>query len=149
MNRRECLMKTALAIALCAAFVVPSYGGKKPAINQENLDKLRAIKTVFVDGNSESADKIREHLESQSCFTLVSNKSKADAVMSVSEENKPGEGMQWVVTSITLTTPDGDQIWSRSKGGGGFVHSGAGMATDNLLHDLRKDACPGWSRRNK
>ena len=119
------------------------------AITQENLTKLQAIKMVFVDGNSESADKIREHLESQSCFKLVNNKSKADAVMSVSEENKPGEGMQWVVASITVTTLNGDQIWSRSKGGGGFVYSGAGMATDNLLHDLRKDACPGWSRQNK
>jgi len=142
-------MRTALVLALFAAFAVPSYAGKKPAITQENLEKLRAVKTVFVEGNSESADKIREHLESQSCFTLANNKSKADAVMTVSEENKPGEGMQWLVTSITLSTPNGDQIWSRSKGGGGFVHSGAGMATDNLLHDLRKDGCPGWSRRNK
>jgi len=142
-------MRTASVLALFVAFAVPSYAGKKPAITQENIETLRAVKTVFVDGNSESADKIREHLESQSCFTLVNNKSKADAVMTVSEENKPGEGMQWLVTSITLTTPNGDQIWSRSKGGGGFVHSGAGMATDNLLHDLRKDACPGWSRRNK
>jgi hypothetical protein len=141
-------MKIATTIVVVVALVSMGYAGKKPAITQENLDKLRAIKLVFVDGNSESADKIREHLESQSCFALVSNKSKADAVMSVSEENKPGEGMQWVVASITLTMPDGDQIWSRSKGGGGFVHSGAGMATDNLLQDLRKDACPGWSRRS-
>lgn len=140
-------MRTAVAIALVAVLIAPGYAGKKPGITQENLEKLRAVKTIFVEGNSESADKIREHLESHSCFTLVNNKSKADAVMSVSEENKPGEGMQWVVTSIMLTTPNGDQIWSRSKGGGGFVHSGAGMATDNLLHDLRKDACPGWSRR--
>jgi hypothetical protein len=127
----------------CLLFLLSAcYGAdKKPAITQENLTKLRAIRTIFVDGNSESADKLRQHLESQSCFTLVTNKSKADAIMSVSEENKPGGGPNWLVTSIVVTTQNGDQIWSKSKGGGGFVHSGAGMATDNLLHDLKKDAC--------
>jgi hypothetical protein len=136
-------MKAILALVLLfAAFAVPSYADKKPAITQENLETLRAVKTVFVDGNSESADKIRQHVEAQSFFTLVNNKSKADAIMTVGEENKPGEDFQWVVTSITLTTPSGDQIWSKSKGGGGLVHSGAGTATDNLLHDLRKEACP-------
>jgi hypothetical protein len=141
-------MKAAFTSAVVIALVSLGHAGKKPAIAAENLAKLQAVKTVFVEGNSESADKVREHLESQSCLRLVNNKSKADAIMSISEENKPGEGMQWLVTSITVTTQDGDQIWSKSKGGGGFVHSGAGMATDKLLHDLRKDACPGWSRQN-
>ena len=68
--------------------------------------------------------------------------------MNVEERAKPDEGMNWLVSSITVTTKAGDQVWSRSKGGGGFVHSGAGMAAENLLHDLAKDACPGWSRRN-
>jgi len=139
-------MKTGLIVALFIALIALAFAGTKPAITQENTAKLQSVKAVFVEGNSESADKIREHLESQSCFTLVNNKSKADAVMNVSEENKPGEGPGWLVTSITLTTPDGDQIWSKSKGGGGFVHSGAGMATDNLLHDLRKAGCPGWKK---
>jgi hypothetical protein len=111
----------------------------------EDLAKLHEIKTIFVEGNNESATKIRKHLESSTCFQMVNNKSKADAVMSVSEENKPDEGMHWVVTSITLTTPDGDQIWTQSKGGGGFINSGSGMADDKLLKDLRKDACSGRS----
>jgi hypothetical protein len=142
-------MKTASAIALFVAVASLSHAGKKPAITEENLAKLQTVKVLFVDGNSESADKLREKLESWTCLKLTNNKSQADAIMNVEERPKPDEGMNWLVTSITITTKTGDQVWSRSKGGGGFVHSGAGMAAENLLHDLAKDACPGWSRRNR
>jgi hypothetical protein len=142
-------VKTTLAIAVVVAVVSPTvYAGKKPSITQENLAKLQAIEVIFVDGNSESADKLREKLESWTCLKLTNNRSQADAIMNVEERAKPDEGMNWLVSSITVTTKAGDQVWSRSKGGGGFVHSGAGMAAENLLHDLAKDACPGWSRRN-
>jgi hypothetical protein len=95
-----------------------------------------------------SLSQLREKLESWICLKLTNNRSQADAIMNVEERAKPDEGMNWLVSSITVTTKAGDQVWSRGKGGGGFVHSGAGMAAENLLHDLAKDTCPGWSRRN-
>jgi hypothetical protein len=55
----------------CGGFrsvVSPGYAGKKPAISAANLTELQAVKTVFVDGNSESADKLREKLESWTCL---------------------------------------------------------------------------------
>jgi hypothetical protein len=124
-------------VSVCAA-------EKKPAISAENLAKLQTVKTVFVDGNSESADKLREKMESWTCLKLTSNKSNADAIMTVDERTKPNTDLNKVAASVTITMPNGDQVWSRTKAGEGFVHSGAGMAAENLLHDLAKDACPGW-----
>jgi hypothetical protein len=55
-----------------------------------------------------------------------------------------------VSASVLLTMPNGDQVWSKNKlGGDGFIHSGAGYASVQLLRSLAKDACPGWSLRNE
>ncbi|MFZ0797896.1 MAG: hypothetical protein WAM98_08915 [Terriglobales bacterium] len=115
----------------------------KPAIEKENLAKLQAVKTIFVDGNNESADKVRQHLESWTCLALTNNKSTADAVMDVKEQQKPNTDINKVATSLTITLPNGDLIWSRTKTGEGLVHSGAGEAVEKVLHGLSKDACPG------
>jgi hypothetical protein len=138
-------MKTASAIVIVVvALVSLGYAGKKPAITQENLAKLQTVKTIFVDGTSESADKLREKLETFSCFTLSNNKSRADAIMTTEERNAHDSVTNEVLTSVTITMPNGDQVWTRSKKGGGFVHSGAGMAAEDILHDLAKEACPNW-----
>ena len=138
-------MKTASAVLLFGLASL-CYAEKKPVIFEENLAKLQAVKTIFVDGNNESADKLRQKLESWTCLKLTNNKSQADAIMSAEEREKTSD-MHKVAASVTITMLNGDQIWSRTKTGEGFVHSGAGMTAENLLHDLAKDACPGWSRR--
>jgi hypothetical protein len=139
-------MKTSsFSLVMIAAFAVlltlPCRAGKKPTISAENLAKLQTVKTVFVDGNSESADKLREKMESWTCLKLTNNKSNADAIMTVEERTKPNTDVNKVAASVTITMPNGDQVWSRTKAGEGFVHSGAGMAAENLLHDLAKDVC--------
>jgi hypothetical protein len=137
---KKLLRTTITPILLGAAILLAK---DKPAVEQENLTKLQAVKTVFVDGNNESADKARQHLESWTCLSLANNKSTADAVMDVKEQQKPNTDINKVATSITMTLPNGDLIWSRTKSGEGFVHSGAGEAVEKVLHDLSKDACPG------
>jgi hypothetical protein len=86
-------------------------------------------------------------MESWTCLKLASNKAQADAIMSVEEREKLSD-LHKLAASVVVAMPNGDQVWTRTKTGEGFVHSGAGMAAENLLHDLAKDACPGWSRRN-
>jgi hypothetical protein len=137
---------TAMIVAILLAGAV-SPAKDKPAIDQENLAKLQAVKTIFVDGNNESADKVRQHLEAWTCLKLSNNKSTADAVMDVKEQQKPNTDINKVATSITIAMPNGDLIWSRTKAGGGFVHSGAGEAVEKVLHDVSKDACPGQKFR--
>ena len=97
------IMKAASTIAVVGALMTLGYAGKKPAITQENLAKLQAVKTVFVDGNSESADKLREKLETFSCFTLSNNKSRADAIMTTEERNAHDNVTNEVLTSVTIT----------------------------------------------
>src|ERR1022692_1203824 len=75
-------------------------------------------------------------------LSLANNKSTADAVMDVKEQPKPNTDINKVATSMTVTLPNGDLIWSRTKTGEGFIHSGAGEAVEKILHDLSKDACP-------
>lgn len=136
-------MKKRSTATIAAVLLAASMSAKdKPAIEKENLTKLQAVKTIFVNGNNESADKVREHLESWTCLKLTNNKTTADAVMDVQEREKPSE-IHEVAISLTITLPNGDLIWSRTKTGSGFVHSGAGEAAEKVLHDLSKDACPG------
>lgn len=136
-------MKRSVAmIAGILLAVIISPASDKPAVDKENLAKLQTVRTLFVDGNNESADKVRQHLESWTCLKLSNNKSTADAVMDVQEREKSSD-INKVATSLVVTMPNGDQIWSRTKTGEGFVHSGAGEAVEKVLHDLSKDACPG------
>jgi hypothetical protein len=136
------MKRSAVVAASILLAVASSPANDKPAVEKENLVKLQTVKTVFVDGNNESADKVRQHLEAWTCLKLSNNKSTADAVMDVQEREKTSD-MNKVATSIIMTMPNGDQIWSRTKTGEGFVHSGAGEAVEKVLHDLSKDACPG------
>jgi hypothetical protein len=126
--------RTTIAAILFAVAMSPAKD--KPAIEQENLARLQAVRSIFVDGNNESADKVRQHIESWTCLKLTNNKTTADAVMDVQEREKSSD-IHKVATSLTITLPNGDLIWSRTKTGEGFVHSGAGEAVEKVLHAER------------
>ena len=86
---------------------------------------------------------------------LTNNKTKADALSEVDEQDRKQNSMilgnqNRISSSVTITMPNGDQVWSSSKSGGdGFINSGAGHADVNILRALAKDACPGWVLRNE
>jgi hypothetical protein len=136
-----------------AATISPA--AKKPAISEENLAELQTVQKVFIQGTSEAADKLRNGLETYTCLKLTNNKTKADALIEVDEQERRQDsvilgGQNRVSSSVTITMPNGDQVWSSSKSGGdGFVNSGAGHADVNILRALAKDACPGWVLRNE
>ncbi len=117
--------------------------------------ELQTVKTVFVKGNSETADALRNKMTTYSCLQPSINEKKADAVMEVDETSRRsdtifGGDTNKVVSSITITMPNGDQVWSKTKlGSDGFIHSGAGFAVVQILRNLAKDACPGWSLRDE
>ena len=135
-------------IAGLLVFERPIPPGKKPGILQENLTKLRTIEIVFVDGNSESADEIREKLESWTCLILTNNRSQAHAIMSVEERIKPNVTFDRLVTSVTVTMQNGDQVWSKSRTGWGLFNTGAVEAVEAILGELAKDACPDRPQRS-
>jgi hypothetical protein len=93
-------MKRSAAMAASILLAVAgSPANDKPAVGKGNLAKLQAVKTIFVDGNNESADKVRQHLEAWTCLKLSNNKSTADAVMDVQEREKASD-INKVATSI-------------------------------------------------
>lgn len=149
-------MPKAILIVAAASFAIAGAGAaKKPAISEENLAELRTVQKVFIKGTSEAADKLREKLETYTCLKLTNNKTKADALIEVDEQERRQDSMilgneNRVSSSITITMPNGDQVWSKSKSGAdGFINSGAGHAGVNILRALAKDACPAWSMRNE
>jgi hypothetical protein len=84
--------------------------------------RIREVKTIFVAGNNEAAEKIRADLRNDAekakvCFRLVTKAADADAVLEVSDDSvkEPGltTGRHDRVTG-TLTTKSGDLIWSRT-----------------------------------
>jgi hypothetical protein len=133
------------ALGICEAQTTPADGKAE----------LQTIRTVFIKGNSETADALRDKMTTYSCVQPSINEKKADAVMDVDEaarrSNTVLEGNRnKVASSITITMPNGDQVWSKTKlGSEGFVHSGAGIAVVEILRSLAKDACPGWVLRNE
>lgn len=141
------VLGNAACIAGVLVFARPSIlAVRKPAIFQANLAELQTVKTIFVDGNSESADEIRDRLESRTCLILTNNKSRADAIMSVEERLKPNVTYNRLATSATVTLPNGDQVWSKTGIGLGFFRTGAAAAAERILDALARDACAGRSQ---
>jgi hypothetical protein len=148
-------MRPIALLIVTATLATAAFAAKKPAISEANQAELQTVRTVFIDGNSEAADKLREKMEIYTCLKVGNNKAKADAVMAVDESARNSDSALMghdnkVSASVVITMPNGDQVWSKNKlGGEGFVHSGAGTAAVNLLRALAKDACPDWKLRNE
>lgn len=139
-----------VTVALLAA---AAAGQTKP----NPLTGLAAVHSIFVKGNSESATWIRRELVRQAkvfpkhhreiCLSLADNPKKADAVLDINEAFKAAGILSdpGVTASGTLTDAAGDLLWSDAKGGSsGFIHSGAGGASQFLLLSLEKRVCPKW-----
>jgi hypothetical protein len=117
--------------------------------------ELQSVRTVFVKGNSETSNALREKMETYSCLQPAINEKKADAVMDVDEAARRSDSLfgghsNKISSSVTITMPNGDVVWSKNKlGDEGLIHSGAGGAAVGILRTLAKEACPGWSLRNE
>jgi hypothetical protein len=116
---------------------------------------LQTVRTIFIAGNSESADALRSKLDIYTCLKAALNPANVDATLTVEEAVRQSNTLLMghdnkVSASVVITMPNGDQVWTKNKlGGDGFIHSGAGYAAVQLLRSLAKDACPGWTLRNE
>ncbi len=117
--------------------------------------ELQSVRTLFVKGNSETSNTLREKMSIYSCLQTALSEKKADAVMDVDETARRSDSIlgghsNKVSSSVTITMPNGDVVWSKNKQGTeGLIHSGAGGAAVDLLRNLAKEACPGWVNRNE
>ncbi|MCI0404137.1 MAG: hypothetical protein L0212_11555 [Acidobacteria bacterium] len=136
---RRCSPLLVLTLLLCAPALLAK---DKPD------PRLREVSTIFVKGNNQAAEKIRELLrKGKTCFQLATKAEDADAVLEVDADAAADPGSlgsfgrrEWIVSG-TLTLKSGDLVWSKSRrfGDAPFM-SGAKSGGDVLLHDLAKDA---------
>jgi len=135
--------RLAVAVMLLLAAATVAYPDRRH--KRGSHPELCQLKTVFVDGNSESANMIRNEIAERTWLKLVASKEHADAVLAIAE-TKSTRGFPVTTEQTTvsgqLIKPGSDEIlWSDSASfGEGAFNSGAGSASKMLLGYLRTDA---------
>jgi len=139
-----------LALLSVTVLVGSATGGKK---ERQKVPDLIHVSSLFVVGNSQAADKVREILrQGKSCLALAIKKDDADAVLEVSDSATGNGGLLPIRTSIvsaTVTLKTGKLVWSDSQrfSDAPFM-SGSKTAAKLLIGDLQSASdCKG--RRKK
>lgn len=134
-------MKTILLVFLVAL-----------AFGKDVVDpRLKDVRTVFVTGNNQAAEKIRSEMRTdagkkRSCLSLITNPSQADATLEVAADrnltrNSVTRESDWIING-TLTTKSGDIIWSsHAQFSDAPFMSGGDTAGKILYRHLKSDAC--------
>ena len=101
-----------IVILLCGASTAQT------SITPERLEKLQAVHSIFVQGNNQGAEKIREEMEKgKTCFTSVLKASDADAVLDVNSDSVMQSGLLGIrdyIISGNLTNTQGELLWAKS-----------------------------------
>lgn len=133
-------MKAAALAVLAILIALPAFARR---IHKGMRHDLCTIKTVFVSGNSESADFVRQQIEKATWLKLVSNASAADGVLKIAEHTHTKHfPIATQETAVSAELWKGKDLeWSETQTWGeGVFHSGAGSAVKLLLSDLDKEA---------
>ncbi len=134
-------LKTARLILLVVVIVGPSWARKKQEPNAE----LCAIKTVYVEGNSDSARVVRRELEKRTWLKLENDEAKAEAIFAVAETRTQQSGsLTGENISVSGEIKSGSKLlWSDSvQSAVKPLVSNAGDGAKTLLaHLARGGAC--------
>ena len=147
------LKRAGVSDAILAAMLTPGTPGPvSPATTVSAIRSLADVRTIFIDGNNESANNARNDLlkiitkyPNSACFKLVGIRKSADATLQIAESDTAGgsggilggTNLESTVASGTLTNAEGDLLWSNSKQGvQGVFHTGAGDAARMLIVPL-------------
>src|SRR5258708_38263229 len=82
--------------------------------------ELQSVRTLFVKGNSETSNTLREKMSIYSCLQTALSEKKADAVMDVDETARRTESIlgghsNKVSSTVTITLPNGVVVWTYNK----------------------------------
>jgi len=137
------------SLVLC--WVLVPWALSPVAWTREKADpRLREVKTVFVLGSNEAAEKVRSEIRKDTekgkvCFSLATKASDADATLEVTNDSQMQQGLLKTrndrVTG-TLTLRSGDLIWSKTDNfSDAPLMSGVQTAAKLVYSRLKKDAC--------
>lgn len=117
---------------------------------------FKDIHSIFVSGNNQAAEQVQAELEKDTakgkgCFVLATNPKEADASLALAtDSNSQGQGLgspgsfggrNWIVSG-TLTTKNGDQLWSHSERFSDAPFRSGGKVAGKLVYlRLRREAC--------
>ena len=129
-----------IVILLCGASTAQT------SITPERLEKLQAVHSIFVQGNNQGAEKIREEMEKgKTCFTSVLKASDADAVLDVNSDSVMQSGLLGIrdyIISGNLTNTQGELLWAKSVRFSDAPFSNGGKTAGKiLLAYLKKQVC--------
>lgn len=128
------------------AFVVILLAAASYAQSAERTEKLKAIHSVFISGNNQAAEKMRDELEKgKSCLSLSLKPKEADATLDVASDSQIGGGSlgvrDWVISG-NLSNADGELLWSRSMRFSDAPFTNGGKAAGKaLINELAKQVC--------
>lgn len=91
-------MKITTLILLATLLSIVAWARKK----HEPRPELCNLKTVYIDGNSESASIARHELEKRTWLKLENEQAKADAVLSITETRTQGHTI-WAGQDVTAS----------------------------------------------
>lgn len=147
------LKQAGVSDAVIAAILTPvTPEPVSPVTATSVVNSLADVRTIFIDGNNESANNARNDLlktiaknPNNACFKPVGVRKLADAILQIAESDTAGgsggilggTNLESTVASGTLINAEGDMLWSNSKQGmQGVFHTGAGDAARNLIIPL-------------
>jgi len=100
---------------------------------------LCSIKTIFIDGNNQSANILRKKWQERTHMRVVKSLDEADAILEVSQVNIPYEATRWsrevgnqVFTIVILKDKAGKQLWT-GTGANSLFAPEAEDSTDSIL----------------
>ena len=141
MKNRMALV-TMMMIAVAAAPAMGLFRRKKHAPDAA----LCGLRTVYVSGNSEAAVIARKKIGKLTWLRLVSDKSKADSVLELSDRKSVREfPLPMATDTVSAELKRGTKLlWSGSAHfDEGPLNSGAGSATKIVLDELNRAASCG------
>lgn len=114
----------------------------------DRTEKLRSIRLVFVDGNSQAASHIRKELKKEKqrgCLREAFKAEDADAVLEIDSDSEVGSGpfgeRQWIISG-KLHSKSGEVLWSNNERLEDTpFNSGGKTAARVLLGNLQEQVC--------
>ncbi len=105
-------------VLVCIAIFSAQHVALGKKNKKERAARLQSLQTIYVDGSGKAASYVRENLSQKTCLLSEPERSEADAVLDIMEEESPAPcttGPTGLCTSITVQLIDAktdEALWT-------------------------------------